>query len=190
MREYRPTISVVYCIRALCCVAALVVLELLAAPATDTGPGVPRFPVLRLTAPPTGGVTLKWDKGVPPETTVSNLTTGAAIYAGLADAVMFSGLVLGSTNRFQASNTNTSGQMGLTPVLTTLATTQDLRCTITVHDYVVTVPVRSNQLTWVMTSTNLTTWYNLTLVLQTNPTFTFLWTNDGAVNRYFRSTSP
>jgi len=185
MSEYEPKVLVGYCVVALCCLLALVTHEPLAAPTTNIiGPGIPRLPVVRLTTPPSGGVTLKWDKGEPPETTVTNLTTRAAIYAGVADAVMFSGLVLGSTNRFQAFNTS-----GFTPTLTTLATTQDLRCTIKLYTYLVTVPVKSNQLTVVMTSTNLVTWYNYAFVTQPAPFYSFQWTNDGQT-RFFRSTSP
>jgi hypothetical protein len=56
---------------------------------TNAFPGIPRLPIARLSTQQSGGVTLRWDKGIPPETTVSNLTTGTFIYAGLADAVMF-----------------------------------------------------------------------------------------------------
>jgi len=183
MREYEPKTLVCYCLLALCWILGAVFGEHALAQSTQ-----PSLVVKRVGSQSANGVTLRWDKGVPPETTVSNLTTRKAIYAGLADAVMFSGLALGSTNRFQAFNTNTEGMTGFTPVLTTLATTQDLRCTIRLHTYLVTIPMRSNQPTSVMTSTNLQTWYQIALINSTNPTYSFVWTNDGC-NRFFRSTS-
>ena len=114
----------------------------------------PRITPHQLSNPaPVVGVSLRWNKGKPPETTVSNLTTGTFIYAGLADAVMFTGLALGSTNRFLAFNTS-----GSTPVMSAVAVTQDLRCSISVYTYLVTVPIKTNSLTAIMTSTNLITW--------------------------------
>lgn len=189
MSEYRPKVWTLYSLGALGFMLFSAAVLLPAAPSTNLSPLIPRLPVARLTAPASGGVTLKWNKGEPPETIVTNLTTRTAIYAGLADAVMFAGLELGSTNRFQAFNTNADGLMGFTPVVTGLATTQDLRCTIKLYTYLVTVPVRSNQLTVVMTSTNLVTWYNYAFITQTNPTYSFQWTNDGTT-RFFRSTLP
>lgn len=186
-REYEPKVLAGYSVLALCCLWFFLTHEpsfgstnLAMFPiAPKSNLGIPRT---------TTGVTLRWTKGNPPETTVTNLTTGTAIYAGLADAVMFSGLVLGSTNRFQAFNYNGS-MFGFTPIITTLATTQDLRCTIKVNTYLVTVPVKSNQLTSVLTSTNLQTWYQIAMVAAATNQYSFVWTNDGC-NRFFRSASP
>ena len=185
MSEYEPKVLLVYSAASLCWILGCIVGELsLAQPATNTVPGNPSIPIARAAIAPSVGVTLRWDKGTPPETTVSNLTTRTSIYAGLADAVMFSGLVLGSTNRFLAFNSS-----GSTPVLTTLAVTQDLRCSIKVFTYLVTVPIKSNSPTSIMTSTNLVTWNQIAQVQTTNSTYSFVWTNDGG-NRFFRSTSP
>lgn len=131
------------------------------------------------------GVTLDIHPGMPPETVVSNMTTGVAIAAARADAVTFSGLPDKSTNQFVAFNSH-----GSSAVLTTLATNQVIASRIEIHSYKVTVPTPPMKATRVMMSTNLLTWYQIALVSSSNTTHQFIWTNRGESMRFFRSVSP
>jgi hypothetical protein len=130
------------------------------------------------------GVTLRWDKGYPPETTVSNITARTSIYAGLADVVMFYPLPLGSTNTFVAFNSGGSSQ-----TLEATGSVQTVTSSICVYSYLVTVPVKPNKIMSIMTSTNLLTWYQVSMVLTTNSNWSLIWTNDNAPQRWFRSVS-
>lgn len=145
------------------------------------------IPIPTVKSKPRGitGVTIDIKKGIPPETVVSNITTRTAITTGKADAVTFSGLTAGSTNQFISYNTT-----GSSAVLSAIATNQVIASRITVHSYRVEVPIKQGQATRVMMSTNLLTWYQIALVLSTNTTYQFIWTNDGAPQRYFRGVSP
>lgn len=135
---------------------------------------------------PITGVTLDIKPGIPPETVVSNITTGQAIMANRANAVTFSGLVAGSTNQFVAVNSG-GGRSG---VLTALATNQVIASRIEIHSFKVTVPIKINSATRIMMSTNMQTWYQVALVLSTNKTHSLIWTNDGVPVRAFRAVSP
>ncbi len=176
MNEYRQAISnSCYCL-------ALIVLGAVACSAQPLSPLPKLVPAKSVT-----GVTLKWDTGHPWGTTISNLTTRQFIYVGFlaADAVMFTGLPIGSTNRFLAFN-----PAGSTDAINAVSTVQDLRSTIVVHSYLVTVNVKSNYPATLLTSTNLTHWRQLAVIFPTNTTYSFIWTNDGIPNRYFRATAP
>ncbi len=183
MREEQPGIS--GCCRFAAFVSILIAVACGAPILAQPSPALPvNFPRIPRSDPlPLIGVTLIWDRGYPPETTVSNLTTGAAIFAGIADAVMFTGLPIGSTNRFRAFNA-----VGSSAVHDAVATTQTVNnASISIYSYQVIVPVNPNRATYVMTSTNLSTWNIVAFVLSTNSTYRFLWTNDGAQCRFFRS---
>lgn len=51
-----------------------------------------------------GVVSLAWDNGDPAETTISNLTTGAAFDAGTSEAITLGGLEVGRAQTFVAAN--------------------------------------------------------------------------------------
>lgn len=137
-----------------------------------------------VTPAPKHGIFLLWDKGQSPETTISNLTTGTSIYAGLADGLLYYPLPAGSSNRFVAFNTN-----GLSNEASGVAAGLSRNSEIAIYSYLVTVPVKTNITNWVMTSTNLLTWRTIALIVPTNTSHQFVWTNDFG-NRWFRTAIP
>lgn len=181
MREQRPGFRGCSYFTLCCCLLAIAAYVGNSTTGQSTVP-----PPIRSKSAPITGVTLDIKPGIPPETVVSNITTGQAIMANKANAVTFSGLVAGSTNQFVAVNAGG----GRSHVLTTLATNQVIASKIQIHSYKVTVPLKPGNATRVMVTTNLLTWYQIALVSSTNLTYQFIWTNEGAPMRAFRAVSP
>ena len=131
--------------------------------------------------PTNASVWLKWTPGNPPQTTISNLTTGASMLVTNSDNVVMSGMAMGSTNKFVATN-----PAGASNTILAVAQPDSPISTISIYSFLVTVPAYSNKTTLVFTSTNLLTWQQIGSIVTTNKSYSFIWTNDFGA-RYFRS---
>ena len=144
----------------------------------------PTIPI-SVTRPVTNGtVMLAWRLGIPSRNTVSNLTTGTAIASGPFNFYMASGLMIGSTNVFVVANV-----AGSSNTATGVAEPYIPKAEMRVYSYLVTVPAKTNGQTTILTSTNLSVWTRVAVVTN-GPTYSFVWTNEGAGSRFFRSVSP
>lgn len=131
---------------------------------------------------PSGCIFLVWNRA--PGTTVVNMTTKENIFADNADGALFSDLPMGSANTFVAFNSD-----GVSNEVTGVATNSTRKAAIEVYSYRFTMPIKPGVTNWVMTSTNLLTWYRVKTILSTNTSHQLLWTNDGG-SRYFRTVLP
>ena len=116
--------------------------------------------------------------------TVSNVTLRSQLAAGLFEYYMVWGLQPGSTNTFVVFNSS-----GLSNPATGVAEPYIPKSEITIYSYLVKVPTKTNGTTRILTSTNLLVWTRLFSVTNAGPTFSFVWTNEGAA-RFFRAVSP
>lgn len=166
------------------CISALVISAGCAVPQ----PQPKRAFTMALPQPPqpkTNGTTwLKWNPGIPAETTVRNVTTGEEFAAGPVDNYVVRGLPLGSTNTFVVHNA-----AGFSNEATGVAAPPPTLATITVHTFLVELPVIPGVSNVILTSNNLLTWSELSVIVATNSVYTFLWTNDHT-SRFFRSKAP
>lgn len=143
------------------------------------------FALPALPAPqPNATVWLRWNRGIPAQTTIRNLTTGRDYDAGVSDNFEVRGLVRGSTNVFVAFNA-----AGFSNQATGLATIPSRMASISIHTFLVELPVIPNESVAILTSTNLLTWRQIGMIITSNSVYRFLWTNDSKPH-FFRSALP
>lgn len=122
----------------------------------------------------TGLVTLAWDVGVPPETTVVNLTTGEARNAGTRGRLTWSGLSLGSNYTFVATNT-----AGASKTLTALISVENKSLLIEVFTLKLTWPGSAGTL---QASSNLVDWVDERAIDANS----FFFVTNNAVKQFYR----
>lgn len=135
-------------------------------------------------APQKGSVWLRWNPHFPYPNTIRNLTTGEEYDAGSANNFEVHGLPLGSTNTFVVHN-----DAGVSNEATGVASVNTNRASISIHTFLVELPVEPNVSVVLLTSTNLLTWKEIGIILTTNSVYQFVWTNDHGT-RFFRSALP
>lgn len=147
-----------------------------------TASAQPTIPTAKARTNSMSGVWLIWDHGYTKHYNLTNLTTGQ-FYLGIPEnSALVQGL-FGATNQFVVGDTN-----GSSNILTATNTWQNWTSSITVHTYLVTLPIKTNVWCDIWTSTNLLTWRRIAMIVAPTNSYQFLWTNDFG-NRYFRSSA-
>lgn len=98
-------------------------------------------------------VSLKWDNGVPQESTVVNLTTGSSYDVGTLGAATVGNLVAGDVNVFVVTNT-----AGSSNPVTNLNVLDTNTLSISVYAFKLSWPGQAGT---VQSSTNLSLWFDL-----------------------------